>query len=122
METVWHWYPHVEDGENVDDNKKKPTPTETKDTVDPTDAIQLGCFNVNAPTNHIGMWSLWSTMRGDSTGTRPTVVAKSSRNWRAIERFARHGKNLAIFGLALFALVGGAYFNVQQIVNGIETQ
>lgn len=105
METVWYWHPHGED----DDNQNEPAPL--MDTVDPVDTIQLECFDVNAPTNRV-------ENRRYITGTRPAVIAKRSPNWRAFKRFVRHAKNIVIFGLAVFALIGGAWFNVNQIVKG----
>lgn len=117
METVWYWYP-VEEENNVNNDLHNLTAAETKE---PTDAM-LGCFDINAPTNGVGLWSIWAAIRGGSTvttGTRSAVMAKTTSTWKHVKRIVRCTKNGMVLALAMFALVGGSWFNIQQIASGM---
>lgn len=120
METIWYWYP--EDDEDDDVNNGQNDQVNAEEFGNPPNA-DIGCWNINAPLYSIGMSSLWATVSGIAvvtTGTRTGVVVNNSSKGKSVKRFVRHSKNVVILALAVFALIGGTVYNVQQILNGIS--
>lgn len=52
----------------------------------------------------------------DASSAKAVVDGQMSRGLR-IRRFARHSKNLMLIALSIYATVGGAYFNVRDIID-----
>ncbi|XP_025207523.1 proton-coupled amino acid transporter-like protein pathetic [Melanaphis sacchari] len=90
LETVWYWNPESED--DYEDSHQE----------------MNSCDNVGVE-NGIGL---------ASAAVLTQKVAKTDKAIRniAIRRFLRHAKNFIYFILALFALTGGAFYNIREII------
>lgn len=104
METVWYYYP--------------------KDDGDDDDRDDDGDGDHNQPRN--GRSNGSTAMNTVSATVECTVAAAAAAadekrrpadQCRSFRRIVRHVKNVVILILALSALVGGAFYNIRDIVN-----
>lgn len=96
METVWYWYPKDDDG---DGGGKPCRDAENRGTI----------FAVNGVQDNV------SQQQNAEKRMPPTGIATTVSRRRLVRRAIRHVKNALLFVLAVFALIGGAYYNVRDI-------
>lgn len=91
METVWYW-----------------DPRDDKDDGDDETLWHSGGCDRPASGTHVG-----GTASPTNTGVRKNAVGHRRH---LVCRVVRHLKNVALFLLGVFALIGGAYYNVLEMV------
>lgn len=97
METVWNWYPMDDDDEHEQDDW---------DSVLPS-------------TNGVAAVTATVVPNGVTVNNAVDEKKKNEKKIsgrRVIGRSLRHIKNIVLFLLAMFALIGGAYYNILDIV------
>lgn len=99
METVWYWFPKHEDEDD-----------EEQDECDSMAAAPANgaCGELKGPVKTAAV-SLAITTAADET--------KKAKRRRFFRCTVRHVKNIFLLALAIFALIGGTYYNVCDIIS-----
>lgn len=112
METVWYYYPKDDDDDDDGGDGDGDGDHERPET-------RWGGVAVNGSsgvtTNTVSATVANTTVPG-VTASAAGEKEKRTNHRRTIRRIVRHVKNLVLLVLAMFALIGGAYYNIRDIV------